>query len=71
MIKTHHYIIVFVRPLHSKPGMESYCLSSTDQLMLGLGCYNQPGVTELLIMSDPHYGRMCFKSIKTLGALHY
>ena len=21
--KTHHYIIFFVRPLHSKPGMES------------------------------------------------
>ena len=23
--KTLHYIIFFVRPLHSKPGMESYC----------------------------------------------
>ena len=23
--KTHHYIIFFVRPLHSKPGMENYC----------------------------------------------
>ena len=23
--KTHHHIILFVRPLHSKPGMESYC----------------------------------------------
>ena len=22
---THHYIICFVRPLHSKPGTESYC----------------------------------------------
>ena len=29
-IKTHHYIIFFVRPLHSE--MESYCWSSTDQL---------------------------------------
>ena len=24
-IKTHHYIICFVRALHSKPGMESFC----------------------------------------------
>ena len=24
-IKIHHYILRFVRPLHSKPGMESYC----------------------------------------------
>ena len=24
-IKTHHYIIFFVRPLHSKPGLGSYC----------------------------------------------
>ena len=31
-IKTHHYIICFVRALHSKPGMESFCWSSTDQL---------------------------------------
>ena len=31
-IKTHHNIICFVRPLHSKPGMERYCCSSTDQL---------------------------------------
>ena len=28
-----------------------------------------PGVTELLIMTDPHYDRMCFKSVKTLGAV--
>ena len=27
--------------------------------------------TELLIMRYPHYGRMCFKSVKTLGALHF
>ena len=32
LVKTHHYIIFFVPPLHSKPGMESYCSSSTDQL---------------------------------------
>ena len=31
-IKTHHYIIFFVGPLHSKPGMTSYCSPSTDQL---------------------------------------
>ena len=33
-IKTHHYIIFFVQPLHSKLGMESYCWPnvSTDQL---------------------------------------
>ena len=24
-IKTHRHIICFVRPLHSKPGMGSYC----------------------------------------------
>ena len=30
--KTHQYIIFFVRPLHSKPGIKSYCWSSTDQL---------------------------------------
>ena len=31
---------------------------------------NQSGVTKLLIIKDPHYGWMCFKSVKTLGALH-
>ena len=30
--------------------------------------YNQSGVTELLIMRDPYYGWMCFRSVKTLGA---
>ena len=24
-LKTHHYIIFFVPPRHSKPGMDSYC----------------------------------------------
>ena len=24
-------------------------------------------MTELLILRDPYYGRMCFKSVKTLG----
>ena len=35
--------------------------------------YNQSGVTELLIMRDPHFEPMCFKSVKsveTLGVLH-
>ena len=30
--KTHHSIIFFGWPLHSKPRMESYCWPSTDQL---------------------------------------
>ena len=38
--------------------------------LVNLCCYNQSGVTELLIMRDPHYGRVCFKSVKTLGDLH-
>ena len=31
-VKTHHYcnIILFVRPLHSEPGMKIYCWSSLD-----------------------------------------
>ena len=39
-------------------------------IMAGLWCYNQSGVTELSNMRDPYYGRMCFKSVKTLGDLH-
>ena len=39
-------------------------------IMAGLWCYNQSGATELLIMSDFYYGLICFKSVKTLGALH-
>ena len=31
---------------------------------------NQSGVTELLIKRDPHYDRMCFKSVEARGALH-
>ena len=38
--------------------------------MVGIWCYNQSGVTDLLIMRDPHYGRMCFRSVKALEALH-
>ena len=32
--------------------------------------YKQASVTELLIMMSFHYGRMCFKSVKTRGPLH-
>ena len=39
-------------------------------IRVGIWCCNQSGVTELLIMRNPHYGRMCFKSAKTLGDLH-
>ena len=47
--KTHHYIILFV----------DHYIVVVDQVqtnfMVGLWCYNQSGVTELLIMRDPHY----------------
>ena len=39
-------------------------------IMVDLWYYNQSVATELLIMSAIHYGRMSFKSGKTLGALH-
>ena len=39
-------------------------------IMVGLWYYNQSDVTEQLIMRDLHYGRMCFKSVETLGPLH-
>ena len=38
--------------------------------MVGLWCYNQSDVTELLVMKDPLYDRVCFKSVKTFGALN-
>ena len=56
-IKTHHYgelLFIKYRPT----------------IMVGIWCYNQSGATELLVMRDFHYGRMCFESVKTLGALH-
>ena len=58
--KTHHYIIFFVRSRHSKPGIELLFNKYRRIIMVGL----------LLIMRDFHYGRMCCKSVKTLGALH-
>ena len=39
-------------------------------MMVDLWYYNQSGATEQLIMSAFHYCQMCFKSVKTLGALH-
>ena len=36
--------------------------------MVGLWYYNQSGVTELLIMRDTYYGRMCFKSVNPCSA---
>ena len=53
-----------------------YCWSSTYQLswyiiIVGLWCYNQSGVTDLLIMRDPHYGQTCFKSVKTLSIISW
>ena len=62
--KTHHYNILFDRPVHSKSGMESYWWSSTDHLSWYAYGIKISQVTELLIMRDPHYGRMCFKSVK-------
>ena len=50
--------------------MELLLINYIHIIMVGLWCYNQSGVTELLIMRDPHDGRMCFKSFKTLGTLH-
>ena len=40
-------------------------------IMVCLWCYNFSGAAELLIMIDPHYGRVCFISVKTLGPLHF
>ena len=34
-------------------------------IMVGIWYYNQSGVTEVLIRKDPHYDRMCFRSVKT------
>ena len=31
--------------------------------MVGLWCYNQSGVTELLIMRDPYYVLMCLSQL--------
>ena len=69
VLKTHHYITCFVRPLQAGNG-ELFLIKYRSIIIVGLCYYNQSGVTELLIMKNPHYVRMCFKSVKTLGALH-
>ena len=78
IVKTHHYIIFFVRPCDIPSREWSYCSSGMELLfieyrtviMVGVWYYNQSGATELLIMRDFHYGRMSFKTFKTLRALH-
>ena len=68
MVKTHHHIIFFVRPRHSKPGIESYCCSSTDQLSWwAYGAVISQAQTNFVDYEGIHHGRMCFKSVKTLG----
>ena len=52
IFETHHYVIFFVRPRHSKPGMELLLIKYRPIIIVGLWCYNQSGVTELLIMRD-------------------
>ena len=54
----------FVRPVHSEPGMESYCWPGSDQLSwwaygIKIRC------DRVVDYEDPHYVRMCFKSVKT------
>ena len=41
-----------------------------DQVQVGYGIRISQVWPELLIMRDPHGGTMCFKSVKTFGALH-
>ena len=67
-IKTHYYII-FLSYHYILSNGELLLIEYRPIIMVGLWCYNQSGVTELLIMRDPHYGQMCFKSVKTLGTL--
>ena len=58
---------------HSRqPCMSTFlpCNQKAVTTMVGLWYYNQSGVTELLIMMDHHYDRICFKSVKTIGTLH-
>ena len=56
ILKTNHYIIYLVRPLHFKYGVivdQAQTNYHGRPMMLEI---NQSGVTELLIMSDPHCG---------------
>ena len=45
--------------------------AQTNNIMVGLSCCNQSGITELLIMKDSHHDRMYFKAVEILGALHF
>ena len=67
LILTKNTLFFFVRPAGNG---NLLLIKYKPIIMVGLMRYNQSGVTELLIMRDSHYGRMCFKSVKTLGALH-
>ena len=64
-------VLIKYRPIITVDLLET-CAGSPPRVGLrsDLWYYNQSGATELLIMSALHYGRMCFKSGKTLRALH-
>ena len=69
-IEKHHYTIFLFD--HDILSRESRVIVHKVQdiiIMVGIWCYNQSGVTDLLIMRDSHYGRICFKSVETLGVL--
>ena len=46
------------------------CIKSTVDDVLTVSLLNTTKVAELLIMVGTLYGRMCFKSVKALRALH-
>ena len=62
-------------PLHYFLLSDHYILSREWRVIVGQvqttsHDFNQSAVAKLLIMRNPHHGRMCFKSVKTLGVLH-
>ena len=72
LFNTHHYIIFFVRPRHSKPGMESFCFVH----QIETNDYCRPLVLYWVRRNRTvDYEGFCmvgyvYKSVKTLGALH-
>ena len=46
------------------------CSTPKNVEFRGLYPIHQSGAIELLIMRDPHCGRMYFKSVKTVGVLY-
>ena len=66
---TLHYFLCATTTFYAGNG-ELLLIQCRPVIMVGLWYYNQSGVTELLIIRDTHYGQKCFKSAKTLGALH-